>query len=153
MERDFLLGLGIDSQAAASVLSESERELADLRRQCGDTEKELADLRYDCAVRDAAKDIRFSSKAAERDFIAQLKLSGLEVKDGSLDGFQDFLKQQMDLDPGAFAPDRPVPQFVAPVGAGYAGPAAPANVLQAKEMGARRAAAMRASGDVLKNFL
>ncbi|MDE7242769.1 MAG: hypothetical protein K2O18_02160 [Oscillospiraceae bacterium] len=154
MNREFLASLGLDEQLIASVLEEHERDLSLLRQQCGAAEAALSDIQYDAAVQNAVRCGRFSSKAAERDFTAQLKNLNLEVKNGSLAGFDAFLEEQMRSDPDAFAAGHPVPKFVAPVGPGGHGQeSVPGNIKQAREIGARRAAAMRSSGEILKNFL
>lgn len=163
MEREFLEALGLEDQAIRQILEahgqEMERESlradsaeASLREARGT----IAQLEYDGAVQDAVGKLglKFSSKAARRDFIARLKEENLPVENGTLVGLDEFVQAQRAADPCAFTTDRPVPQFVAPAGLGCApGPAAPANVAQARAMGAERAAARRASGEVMKNFL
>lgn len=61
--------------------------------------------------------IKFSSKAAEKAFIAELKEKKLEIKDGVLDGFDGFHKAQMEADPAAFMGDKPAP-FIKSIGKG-----------------------------------
>ena len=61
--------------------------------------------------------IKFSSKAAEKAYIAELKERKLEVKDGALSGFNEFHNAQMEADPAAFMGDKPAP-FVKPIGKG-----------------------------------
>ena len=73
-----------------------------------------------------------------------------ELKDGRLEGLEAFVQAQREADPGAFDSERRLPRFVAP--AGLAGRPAD-HVAQARAMGAERAAAMRSSGEILKNFL
>ena len=153
MNADFLAALGLDPHCAASILEEYENDLSLIRQKCEAAEAALSHMQYDAAVQNAIKNVRVSSAAAQRDFIAQLKNLNLEVIDGSLAGFDQFLEEQKALDPDAFASDRPVPQFVAPVGSGGSPHALPLNVRQAREIGAKRAAAIRSSSDVLKNFL
>lgn len=122
----------------------------------GGLRAQLADRDYADAVSRAiaGKGLKFSSKSAQRAFEAALKEKKLELKDGELSGLDDFIKAQREADPDAFAPDRPLPRIVAPTGTGGA-PAqpTPANVAQAKEMGAVRAASAKASADVMKNYL
>ena len=154
MEREFLNALGLDPSAVDAVLAENDKDLFSSRQLCEAAQAELAQLHFDLAVQNAVRNVRFSSHAAERDFIAQLKNLNLEVVDGSLVGFDAFLLERKNAEPEMFAPDRPVPKFVAPVGSGGGSlNAAPLNVRQARELGAQRAAAMRSSGEVLKNFL
>lgn len=70
---------------------------------------QIADRDYNDAVHKAIADngIRFSSKAAERDFMAQLKSKGLAVSDGSITGFDDFYKAQLEADKAAFVTENP----------------------------------------------
>lgn len=90
---------------------------------------QLADRDYMDAVKRAiagangGKGIKFSSKAAEKAYLADLKANRLEMKDGDLVGFDDYHKAQVDADPSAFQSDKPVPMFSKPVGIG----APPAN--------------------------
>ena len=43
-----------------------------------------------------------SSKAAEKAYLADLKAKHLEIKDGALDGFDEWHKAQVSADPSAF---------------------------------------------------
>ena len=98
--------------------------------------------------------LTYSPSAHEREFFCQLQAERLTVENGALVGLEEFVQARREADPAAFAPDRPVPRFVAPAGLGCAqAQALPANVAQARAMGAERAAARRASGEVMKNFL
>ena len=64
------------------------------------------------------KGLKFSSKAARTAFEAAIREKKLELKDGVLDGFDDFVKAQKEADPDAFASDKPAARFAAPVGVG-----------------------------------
>ncbi len=138
------------------------KQLSDLQsKYTTETEQykaQLADRDYSDAITRAisGKALKFSSKSAERAFIAALKEKKLELKDGELAGLDDFIKAQKEADPDAFAPDKPAPKFTSGnSGGGHGEPpeAIPANVAQAKEMGAARAASLKASNEVLKNYL
>ncbi len=85
-----------------------------------DWEKKLADRDYEDTARAALAGVKFTSKAAERAFLASLKASPLPVKDGKLLGFDDVLAQAKTDDPSAFATDKPTPQFTTVLGAGNA---------------------------------
>lgn len=166
-----------DLADAQQKLSEAQTELADLKKSSGDAaglQQQLNDLqaKYDADIadRDAkladrdysdaitrainGKGLKFSSKSAERAFIAALKDQKLELKDGELTGMDDFIKSQKEADPDAFAPDKPTPRIVAPTGTGGTpGEPVPANVARAAQMGAAKAAATKASSDAMKNFM
>ena len=111
-------------QKASEDGSGLRQQLADLQTKYdADTAAltaQLADRDYADAITRAvsSKAIHFSSKSAERAFIASLKDQKLELKDGQLTGFDDFLKAQQEADPDAFA--KPRPRFLDPMGSGGA---------------------------------
>lgn len=78
--------------------------------------KQLADRDYSDAIQSsiAEKNVQFSSKAAERAYIADLKAKALALENGKLIGFDDFHKAQLEADPTAFKADEAKPQFTAP---------------------------------------
>lgn len=140
-----------------------QQQLTDLQakydKDTGDLRTQLADRDYSDAIARAisGKGLKFSSKSAERAFTAALKERKLELKDGELSGLDDFVKAQREADPDAFAPDKPAPRFAtgAGSGGGHGEPPehVPANVAQAKEMGAARSANSKATQDVVSHYL
>lgn len=164
-----------DLADAQKQLADRDKDLEQLKATAGDAEAskkaleelqakystETEQLRSQIAERDyadaitrgiAAKSLKFSSKAAERDFIATVKGKKLELKDGELSGFDDLVKAHREAEPDAFAPDNPPPRIVAPNGQqNY--DHTPANIMQARKMGEARAASAKASEDVMKNYL
>ena len=144
---------------AAAVQQQLTELQAKYDQDTGDLRTQLADRDYADAIGKAitGKGLKFSSKSAERAFIAALKEKKLELKDGELTGLDDFIKAQKEADPEAFAPDKAPPRFAtgAGSGGGHGEPPehVPENVRIAKEMGAARAASAGATNDVLKNYL
>ena len=53
--------------------------------------------------------------AAEKAFIADLTANKLEMKDGTLTGFDDYCKKQQESDPAAFQSEKPAPTFANPI--------------------------------------
>ena len=110
-----------DLKESAGDVDEIKKQLADLQaKYTTETEqyqKQIADRDYADAVHRsiANKGVKFSSKAAEKAFIADLTANRLSVKDGALDGFEAYLKTQQEGDPAAFQSDKPAPTFVKPV--------------------------------------
>lgn len=146
-----------DKAAATQQLADRDKDMEDLKKSAADADgikKQLEDLqakyqtdteRYQAQLADrdysdaltravADKGIKFSSKAAEKAFLADLMENRLEVKDGALMGFEEYHKSQMEADPTAFQSDRPAPSFVRPVGPGGPPPAAAS---RAKELAAK----------------
>ncbi len=155
-ELEALKKAGGDAAAVQQQLTELQ---AKYDKDTGDLRAQLADRDYADAIGQAitGKGLKFSSKSAERAFIAALKEKKLELKDGELTGLDDFIKAQKEADPEAFAPDKAPPRFITGSGGGggHAQPQenVPPNVAQAKEMGAARAAGRKASSDVLNHYL
>lgn len=134
-----------DLAAANEKISNMENELASSKKSNGDLadiQKQLNDLqaKYDADIADrdnklADRDyadaitkammgagLKFSSKSAESAFVASLKDKKLEIKDGKLEGFDDFIKEQKEADPDAFAPEKAPPKIVSPLGNNSAPP-------------------------------
>lgn len=81
---------------------------------------QIAERDYADAISRAisAKALKFSSKSAERAFLSELKAKKLELKDGEVQGLDDFINEQKKSDPDAFAAEKPVPRFASRVGIG-----------------------------------
>ncbi len=130
-----------DLTAAQEQIIQRDKDIEELKKSAGDVDgikqqladlqakytteteqyqKQIADRDYADAVHRAIADkgVKFSSKAAEKAFIADLTANRLAVKEGTLDGFEAYLKAQQDSDPSAFQSDKPAPMFVKPVGPG-----------------------------------
>lgn len=130
-----------DLSTAQEQLAQRDKDIEELKKSSGDVDgikqqladlqakytteteqyqKQIADRDYADAVNRAIADkgVKFSSKAAEKAFIADLTANRLTVKEGVLDGFETYLKAQQDSDPTAFQSDKPAPTFVKPVGPG-----------------------------------
>lgn len=130
-----------DLTAAQEQIIQRDKDIEELKKSAGDVDgikQQLADLQAkytteteqyqkQIAERDyadavnraiAEKGVKFSSKAAEKAFISDLNAKRLTIKEGVLEGFEDYLKAQQDSDPTAFQSDKPAPTFVKPVGPG-----------------------------------
>lgn len=124
-----------------------QQKLTDLQgkydKDTGDLKGQLADRDYSDAITRAisSKNLKFSCKAAERDFILRVKEKKLELKDGELTGLDDFIKAQKEADPEAFAPDKAPPRIVGPMGGGGNG-APPQPVSRAAQLAAEHHASL-----------
>lgn len=130
-----------DLEKVQEQLGQRDKDMENLKKSAADVEgikKQLEELqskynteteqyKAQIAERDYAdamsrmisdKGVKFSSKAAEKAFMADLKAKALTLKDGALDGFDTFLKEQKESDPAAFEAEKPAPTFVKPTGAG-----------------------------------
>lgn len=141
---------------AAAIQKQYDEAKAKYEADIAELGAKLAARDYDDAIRAAvsAQKLKFTSRAAERDFYSQAREKKMDLKDGALTGFDDFLKAQQEADPYAFASDKPAPRFMGPTGTGGAPSATlPPNVQQAKEMAEARANTTKAANDTLKSFM
>lgn len=111
-------------QKSNGDVTEMQKQLNELQakydKDTGDYKTQLSDRDYADAMRKAVseKGIRFSSKAAEKAYYADLKAKQLELKDGALVGFEDWHKSQAEADPSAFQSGKPTPRITSPTGRG-----------------------------------
>lgn len=119
-------------------------------------DNKLAARDYDDAINRAiaGKSLKFSSKYAEKAFKDFLKEKKLEVKDGELEGLDDFIKEQKAADPDAFAPDKPTPRIVSPTGGGSNPPGTHQTIAEqlASSIGKAKAESGKAANDVISMY-
>lgn len=82
------------------------RELADWKKKAEDAEKNAQAQLYERDFADALKteleSVKFSSEAAKRAIMAEIKEAGLKLKDGKILGLNDILTQMKEKDVSAF---------------------------------------------------
>ena len=81
-------------------------ELANWKQKAADAEKEFNAKIYDRDFSDALKaaldDVKFSSEAAKKSVMADIKEAGLKLKDGKILGLNDLIEQMKKEDASAF---------------------------------------------------
>ena len=81
-------------------------ELATWKQKAADAEKEFNAKIYDRDFSDALKaaldDVKFSSEAAKKSVMADIKEAGLKLKDGKILGLNDLIEQMKKEDASAF---------------------------------------------------
>ena len=107
-------------------LETMQRELSDWKKRAEDAEKDAQQQLYERDFADAIKtefeDIKFSSEAAKRAIMAEVKAAGLKLKDGKILGLNDLLSQMKEKDASAFVDDaqqqaqQNMARFTTPVG-------------------------------------
>lgn len=70
-------------------------------------EKQLVQQAYEFAVKEKVSSLKFSSNSAKKAFIADAMNEGMKLKDGELQGFNEFLESYKKNDAGAFLTDTP----------------------------------------------
>lgn len=107
-------------------LETMQKELSDWKQKATEAEKSAQAQLYERDFADALKTefegIKFSSKAAKRAIMAEVKEAGLKLKDGKILGLNDLIGQMKEKDASAFIDDaqqqaqRNMARFTAPLG-------------------------------------
>ena len=123
------------AQTNAGKLTEAQEALTALQTKYTADQKKwdekIAKQAYDFAVREGAGKLKFTSAAAQRDFIREATSKKLAMENGKLLGFDDFTEAYRAENPGALAEEKPAePEKPEPA------PSAPAFVLPATQPGA-----------------
>lgn len=91
------------------------QQIADWKEKAEQAEKDYQQKIYDRDFTDALNtafaDIKFTSDAAKRAVMAEVKEAGLKLKDGTILGLTDLLKQIKEKDASAFAPETAPAKF------------------------------------------
>lgn len=84
-------------------------ELDTWKQKAADAEKDFNDKIYERdfadALKSALEDVKFSSEAAKKAVMADIKAAGLKLKDGKILGLNDLLDQMKEDDASAFVDD------------------------------------------------
>lgn len=87
-------------------LETMQKELADWKQKATEAEKNAQAQLYERDFNDALKaeleNVKFSSEAAKRAIMAEIKESGLKLKDGKILGLNDLISQMKEKDASAF---------------------------------------------------
>ena len=121
-QKQTITTLTTERDAARTQLADANKKLEgydpDWKQKASDAEQKAAAqvsaLKADYAAENAAAGLKFSSVSAKKAFLADLKAKKLPLQDGKLLGFDDYLKNYKETDPGAFAPDKPAPTVTVP---------------------------------------
>lgn len=107
-------------------LDTMQKELSDWKKKAEDAEKDAQAKLYERDFADALKTelegIKFSSEAAKRAIMAEVKDAGLKLKDGKIMGLNDLITQMKEKDASAFVDDEQIKaqqnaaRFTQPIG-------------------------------------
>ena len=116
-----------DAGTDSTKLTDLENQLTTLqetyKKAKDDYESQLSKQAYEFAVKEKVAELKFSSNSAKKAFIADAINEGMKLKDGQLQGFDDFLESYKKNDADAFlkedkqvenqpkSDDKPKPQF------------------------------------------
>ncbi len=101
------------AQADAGKLAEAQTALTDLQSKYetekNDWENKTAKQAYEFAIKTEAGKLKFSSAAAQRDFIRGAIDANLKLDGDTIMGFSDYVQKYKTDDPSAFVADAPEP--------------------------------------------
>lgn len=113
-----------DAGTDSTKLSDLQKELSTLQEtyntEKSNYEKQLSQQAYEFAIKEKVAELKFSSNSAKKAFIADALKEELKMKDGQLQGFDDFLESYKKTDADAFLKENtensgedepPKPQF------------------------------------------
>lgn len=87
-------------------LETMQRELSEWKQKATEAEKKAQEQLYERDFSDALKaaldDVKFSSEAAKKSVMADIKEAGLKLKDGKILGLNDLIEQMKQSDASAF---------------------------------------------------
>ena len=132
-------------------LKNVQTELAEWKKKAEDAEKNAQAQIYERDFNDALKaeleSVKFSSDAAKRAIMAEIKDAGLKLKDGKILGLSDLITQMREKDASAFVDEkqaeaqRNAARFTAPAGRqATPGSMTKDEIMAIKDRGERRAA-------------
>lgn len=82
------------------------KDVAEWKEKAEKAEKDYADKLahrdYTDAIKELTKDLKFTSNAARKSFMADLETNPLQMRDGKVLGFDDYLKNFKESDSDAF---------------------------------------------------
>jgi hypothetical protein len=79
-----------------------------------DADNKIKAMQRSQVLKEQSASIKFSSESARKAFISDLEAKNFPVEDGKVIGFEEFLKSYKEMDPNAFAPDKPAPTITVP---------------------------------------
>ena len=94
---------GVDPDKIQSELKEWQQKAADAEKNA---QQQIYDRDFADALREELEDVKFTSEAAKRDVMAQIKAAELKLKDGKILGLSDLIDQIKKADASAFVDEK-----------------------------------------------
>ena len=94
---------GIDPEKIQGELKEWQQKAADAEKNA---QQQIYDRDFADALKAELEDVKFTSEAAKRDVMAQIKAAGLKLKDGKILGLSDLIDQIKKADASAFVDEK-----------------------------------------------
>ena len=94
---------GIDPDKIQSELKEWQQKAADAEKNA---QQQIYDRDFADALKAELEDVKFTSEAAKRDVMSQIKAAELKLKDGKILGLSDLIDQIKKADASAFVDEK-----------------------------------------------
>ena len=94
---------GIDPDKIQSELKEWQQKAADAEKNA---QQQIYDRDFADALKSELEDVKFTSEAAKRDVMSQIKAAELKLKDGKILGLSDLIDQIKKADASAFVDEK-----------------------------------------------
>ena len=127
-------------QTSAGNAEELKKQLETMqqnhKKETEEFQKQIAERDYKDAMKYAIEksNIKFTSEMAKKAYLEELQKANLVIKEGSLDGFEEFHKKQLEADPNAFvSPQEKKPYFMPAMGGNGGNPTPSLGMAYAKQ--------------------
>lgn len=94
---------GIDPAQVQSQLAEYKKKAKDAEK---DRDEKLYERDFADVLRAELEDVKFTSEAAKKSVMADIKAAGLKLKDGKILGLNDLISQMKEKDASAFVDEK-----------------------------------------------
>ena len=102
---------GVDVEGLNKQIEDWKNKAAEAQK---DFQKQIEERDFNDALKEEMEAFKFTSEAAKKAIVAEVKEAGLKLKDGKILGLSDLIGQIKEKDASAFAPDKDPAKFTDP---------------------------------------
>lgn len=102
---------GVDVDGLNKQIEDWKNKAAEAQK---DFQKQIEERDFNDALKEEMEAFKFTSEAAKKAIMAEVKEAGLKLKDGKILGLSDLIGQIKEKDASAFAPDKDPAKFTDP---------------------------------------
>ena len=99
---------GVDVEGLNKQIEDWKNKAAEAEK---DFQKQIEERDFNDALKEEMEAFKFTSEAAKKAIMAEVKEAGLKLKDGKILGLSDLIGQIKEKDASAFAPDKDPAKF------------------------------------------
>lgn len=102
---------GVDVDGLNKQIEDWKNKAAEAQK---DFQRQIEERDFNDALKEEMETFKFTSEAAKKAIMAEVKEAGLKLKDGKILGLSDLIGQIKEKDASAFAPDKDPAKFTDP---------------------------------------